>query len=129
MLLQKLIIKRTEASLLRLLRNRASLQCSLPCGDLGLLGVDAPEAYGGVALDKVTAMVVSERISEPASFGATFGAQVNLTVLPLVLGSVPPQAIPFLERSVAEVKSTTGATTTAVTPAASTPKPSLRVAS
>src|SRR5512142_1719640 len=41
------------------------------CGDLGLLGVDIPETYGGVALDKVTSLVVSEKMSRAASFGAT----------------------------------------------------------
>src|SRR3954451_9541579 len=48
------------------------------CGDLGLLGVDVPETYGGVQMDKITSMVVSENISRSASFGATFGAQANL---------------------------------------------------
>ena len=55
------------------------------CGDLGLLGVDVPEAYGGVALDKVTSLLVSERMASAASFGATFGGQTNLTLLPLLL--------------------------------------------
>src|ERR1044072_316503 len=32
------------------------------CGDLGLLGVDVPEVYGGVQMDKVASMVVSENI-------------------------------------------------------------------
>ena len=50
------------------------------CGELGLLGVDVPEAYGGVGLDKVTSLVVSERMARSASFGATFGAQANLTI-------------------------------------------------
>src|SRR5262245_10779999 len=36
-------------------------------GDLGLLGVDAPEAYGGVDLDKVTSLVVSEKMARSAS--------------------------------------------------------------
>jgi alkylation response protein AidB-like acyl-CoA dehydrogenase len=55
------------------------------CGELGLLGVDVAEAYGGVQLDKVTSILVSERLARSASFGATFGAQANLTILPLVL--------------------------------------------
>jgi alkylation response protein AidB-like acyl-CoA dehydrogenase len=55
------------------------------CAELGLLGADAPEEYGGVQLDKVSSMVVSERIAPSASFGATWGAQANLTILPLVL--------------------------------------------
>src|SRR5258706_11399302 len=54
-------------------------------GDLGLLGVDVPEAYGGVGLDKVAALVVSEKMAISASVGATFGAQANLTVIPIFL--------------------------------------------
>src|SRR4029077_5781938 len=27
------------------------------CGELGLLGVDVPEEYGGLALDKVTSLI------------------------------------------------------------------------
>src|SRR5437867_10853274 len=54
-------------------------------GGLGLLGVDVPEAYGGVGLDKVASLVVSEKIAISASFGATFGAHANLTVSPLLL--------------------------------------------
>src|SRR6185437_16638836 len=30
--------------------------------DLGLLGVDVAEAYGGLALDKVTSLIVSEKM-------------------------------------------------------------------
>ncbi len=33
-------------------------------GSLGLLGVDVPEAYGGVGLDKVTSLVVSEKLAQ-----------------------------------------------------------------
>ena len=54
-------------------------------GALGLLGVDVPEEYGGVGLDKVSSLIVSERMARSASFGATFGAQANLTVIPLFL--------------------------------------------
>src|SRR5437899_1613432 len=35
-------------------------------GALGLLGVDAPEVYGGVQLDKITSMIVSERMGRSA---------------------------------------------------------------
>ena len=55
------------------------------CGELGLLGVDVPETYGGLDLDKVTSLLVSERMASAASFGATFGGQTNLTLLPLLL--------------------------------------------
>jgi alkylation response protein AidB-like acyl-CoA dehydrogenase len=68
------------------------------CGDLGLLGVDVPEAYGGVQMDKITSMVVSESISRSASFGATFGAQANLMILPLVLFGTEAQKKKYLPR-------------------------------
>ena len=67
-------------------------------GALGLLGVDAPEVYGGVQLDKVSSMVVSEKMAGAASFGATFGAQANLTVLPLVLFGTDAQKRKYLPR-------------------------------
>ena len=66
------------------------------CGDLGLLGVDVPEIYGGVNLDKVTSLLVSERMASAASFGATFGGQTNLTVLPLFLFGTEEQKRKYL---------------------------------
>jgi alkylation response protein AidB-like acyl-CoA dehydrogenase len=69
--------------------------------DLGLLGVDAPEAYGGVGLDKVTSLVVSERMARSASFGATFGAQANLTVVPIVLFGTEAQKQKYLPKLIA----------------------------
>jgi alkylation response protein AidB-like acyl-CoA dehydrogenase len=67
-------------------------------GDLGLLGVDVPEAYGGVGLDKVTSLVVSEKMARSASFGATFGAQANLTVVPIVLFGTEAQKQKYLPK-------------------------------
>ena len=32
-------------------------------GNLGLIGVDAPEKYGGIELDKITACIVTEGVS------------------------------------------------------------------
>jgi alkylation response protein AidB-like acyl-CoA dehydrogenase len=68
------------------------------CGALGLLGVDVAEAYGGVELDKVSSMIVSERMSQAASFGATFGAHANLLVLPLSLFGTEDQKKRYLPR-------------------------------
>jgi alkylation response protein AidB-like acyl-CoA dehydrogenase len=70
-------------------------------GDLGLLGVDVPEAYGGVGLDKVTSLVVSEKMAVSASFGATFGAHANLTVVPLVLFGSEAQKQKYLPKLLA----------------------------
>src|SRR5919204_3690521 len=65
---------------------------------LGLMGVDVPEEYGGLGLDKVTSLVVSDRMSRSASFGATFGAQANLTVIPIYLFGTEEQKRKYLPR-------------------------------
>ncbi len=54
------------------------------CGDLGLLGTDVPEAFGGVALDKAASIVTGEAIGRAASFATTFGAQTGLAITPLL---------------------------------------------
>src|SRR5256885_1106346 len=66
--------------------------------ELGLLGVDVPEAYGGLGLDKVTSLVVSEKLARSASFGATFGAHANLTIVPLMLFGSEAQKKKYLPR-------------------------------
>jgi alkylation response protein AidB-like acyl-CoA dehydrogenase len=66
------------------------------CGALGLLGTNIPEEYGGVDLDKITTLIVSECIAMQASFATTFGAQANLTVLPIYLFGTESQKRKYL---------------------------------
>jgi alkylation response protein AidB-like acyl-CoA dehydrogenase len=66
------------------------------CGELGLLGINVPEAYGGIDLDKASAVVVVERIARSASFATTYGAQANLCILPLVLFGTEQQKQKYL---------------------------------
>jgi alkylation response protein AidB-like acyl-CoA dehydrogenase len=54
------------------------------CGELGLLGTDVPEEYGGVGLDRVTAVVVAEALGPAASFASAFGAQTGLAIMPIL---------------------------------------------
>jgi len=68
------------------------------CADLDLLGLDVAEEYGGLNLDKVTSLIVSERMAASASFGATFGGQANLTVLPLFLFGTDAQKRKYLPK-------------------------------
>src|SRR4051812_36989759 len=70
------------------------------CGELGLLGVDAPEAYGGLELDKTSSVVVAEHISRSASFAVTFGGQTNLSILPIALFGTEEQKQHYLPRLV-----------------------------
>ena len=70
-------------------------------GELGLLGISVPEEYGGLDLDKVSALVVSERIARSASLGAAYGAQANLCIIPIVLFGTDAQKAKYLPGLVA----------------------------
>ena len=67
-------------------------------GELGLMGADVAEQYGGLGLDKVSSIVISEQVSLSASFGATFGAHANLVILPLSLFGTEAQKQKYLPR-------------------------------
>jgi len=54
------------------------------CGDLGLIGIEVPEAYGGSDLDKISAMLVVEEMARVASFGVSYGGQAGIGTLPIV---------------------------------------------
>ena len=70
----------------------------LRCGELGLLGVDAPESVGGVGLDKVAALVVGEAVGANASVATIFGAQSGLVTIPLLCFGTPEQQQRYLPR-------------------------------
>ena len=67
-------------------------------GELGLLGVDAPEEFGGVGLAKAAALVVSSHTAGSASFSAAFGAQGNLAISPILYFGTPDQKTRYLSR-------------------------------
>src|SRR6185369_3738215 len=53
-------------------------------GELGLLSASIPEQYGGLALDHISSMLISEYISGQGSFATTFGATTSIGLLPIV---------------------------------------------
>ncbi len=67
-------------------------------GDLGLLGIDVPEEYGGLDLDKVTSALVSENLSVIGSFAVTFSAHVSIGSLPLIWYGTPAQKAKYLPK-------------------------------
>ena len=70
------------------------------CGELGLLGTDVPETYGGIGLDKVSSVVVGEAVGRVASFATTFGAQTGLAVTPLLCFGTDDQKERYLPKLV-----------------------------
>ena len=53
-------------------------------GELGLLGADVPEEYGGLGLDKVSSSLITEKMSLAGGFSITHGAHVGIGSLPIV---------------------------------------------
>lgn len=67
-------------------------------GELGLLGVDIPEAYGGLGSDKLTSFHVAECCAGCASAAATIGAHIGIGTLPIVLFGNEEQRQTWLPR-------------------------------
>ncbi|WP_053367928.1 acyl-CoA dehydrogenase family protein [Bacillus sp. FJAT-27245] len=54
-------------------------------GELGLLGADVPEEYGGLALDKISSALIAEKMARAGGFSISHGAHVGIGSLPIVL--------------------------------------------
>lgn len=71
-------------------------------GELGLLGVDVPEAYGGMELDKITTAIIAESMSSGycASFTTTYSVQTGIGCLPIVWFGTAEQKQKYLPKLV-----------------------------
>ena len=67
-------------------------------GELGLSGVEIPEAYGGLEMDKVTAAVIADHIAKYAGFATTWGAHSGIGMLPIVYFGTEDQKNKYLPR-------------------------------
>lgn len=83
-------IEKHDLKLLRSLIQKAA--------EVGFLGIDVPEEYGGLSLDKVTSMISSETLSfaESASFTVSLAAHVSIGTLPIVFFGTPEQKQKYL---------------------------------
>ena len=70
-------------------------------GELGLLGTNVPEQYGGLDLNKVSSLIVAEHIAHSASFATTYGGQANLCILPIFMFGTEAQKQQYLPKLVA----------------------------
>ena len=52
--------------------------------DLGLIGANIPEEYGGLGLDQTSCALISENIGRSASFATTLGAESGIGLLPII---------------------------------------------
>lgn len=52
--------------------------------ELGLVGANIPEEYGGLGLDQTSGAIIAENIGRSASFATTLGAQSGIGLLPIL---------------------------------------------
>jgi len=67
-------------------------------GELGLAGVEIPEAFGGLEMDKVTAAVIADHIAKYAGFATSWGAHSGIGLLPIVYFGTEEQKKKYLPR-------------------------------
>ena len=69
-------------------------------GELGLIGIDTPEEFGGTDLDKITACLITEGVGwgGSSSFGCTFGVQTGIGSLGIVFFGTPEQKKKYLPK-------------------------------
>ncbi len=67
-------------------------------GELGLLGLEIPEPYDGLDLDKISGLLVLEQIGRQASFSVTYGAHTGIGTLPIVYFGSEAQKAHYLPK-------------------------------
>lgn len=65
-------------------------------GELGLLGLEVPEEFGGLSMDKYATVVVGEEVPRGASFAVAFAAHTGIGTLPIVYFGTPEQKEKYL---------------------------------
>lgn len=66
--------------------------------ELGLTAVIVPEAYGGMEMDLISAMVVAEGLSKDGSYSGWHGAHAGIGTLPVLLFGTEAQKQKYLPR-------------------------------
>lgn len=89
------IISRGEE--IETINNELSRELMRKAGDLGFLGIDIPEKYGGMELDKISSAIVAERFGYGAgSFAVTEFNHTGIGTLPVALFGTEEQKEKYL---------------------------------
>jgi alkylation response protein AidB-like acyl-CoA dehydrogenase len=66
------------------LKYEATRELLRKAGELGLLGIEIPEEYGGLGLDKVSATLAAEKSAREGSFAVSYMGHTGIGTLPIV---------------------------------------------
>lgn len=78
----------------------ATIELLKKAADLGLCGVEIPEKYSGLGLDKVSAMLVAEKMTKYGSFAVSYGGHTGIGSLPIVYFGTEEQKKKYLPKFV-----------------------------
>jgi len=65
-------------------------------GELGMLGADMPEGYGGMELDTITNSLITETLGPSGSFSVAYSAHVGIGMLPILYYGTEEQKEKYL---------------------------------
>jgi alkylation response protein AidB-like acyl-CoA dehydrogenase len=68
--------------------------------EVGLCATDVPQKYGGLELDKISSVIVSEKMARDGAWAATVGAQAGIGILPIALFGSEAQKAKYVPRLV-----------------------------
>ena len=68
--------------------------------EVGLCGTDVPQKYGGLELDKISSIIVSEEMARDGSWAATLGAQAGIGILPIAFFGTEDQKARYVPKLV-----------------------------
>lgn len=92
----------TDSAVERIERKDLSFQKELltKLSELGVLGAEVPEEYGGQGLDKITGAIIAEEIAKEGSFACTFLAHTGIGTLPIRFFGTEDQKRKYLPKLV-----------------------------
>jgi len=66
--------------------------------EVGLSATDVPQRFGGLELDKISSIIVSEKMARSGSWAATVGAQAGIGILPIAFFGTDSQKETYLPK-------------------------------
>jgi alkylation response protein AidB-like acyl-CoA dehydrogenase len=74
---------------------RELLRCA---AELGLCATDVAPKYGGLGLDKISSIIISEKMARDGAWAATAGAQAGIGILPIAFFGTEAQKMKYVPK-------------------------------
>jgi len=66
--------------------------------EIGLPATDIPQKYGGLELDKISSIIIAEKMARNGSWTATIGAQAGIGILPIAFFGTEVQKVKYVPK-------------------------------